>query len=187
MDIRAYDGYMETLRRWNARINLVAKGSLAGMRARHFEDSLALLPFLSGASNIFDIGSGAGFPGMVLAIAGADVRALVESDSQKCAFLEEIKRGYGLSLEIINDRVENLDRKAGVITGRAFAPLARFIKTCRNIMAPKTKMILLKGQSAKDEIREASRDWSFRHALYPKSGGFVLEITDIKPNQINKL
>jgi 16S rRNA (guanine527-N7)-methyltransferase len=181
MDIGAYGRYMEALRKWNGKINLVSKDSLDDMRERHFEDSLALLPFLSEAKNIFDVGSGAGFPGMALAIAGADVAAAVESDARKCAFLNEIKRLYSLKTEIINDRVENIGLKAGAITGRAFAPLEKFLGLCRGITTPDTKMILLKGHGAEDEIKRAKNNWSFRHALYPKKDGFVLEVWNIKP------
>jgi 16S rRNA (guanine527-N7)-methyltransferase len=181
MDISAYGRYMEALERWNAKINLVAKGSISKMRERHFEDSLALLPFAKEYKNIFDIGSGAGFPGMVLAIAGADVAALVESDAQKCAFLEEIKRRYGLGVKIINNRVEKLEGKAGTITGRAFAPLGKFLTLCRKIIGPETKMLLLKGRSANEEIRDALADWTFQYSLHPKKEGFVLEIRNIKP------
>jgi len=192
-----FNKYIDALRIWNERINLVAPGTMEEAWERHFEDSLSLIPFLgeygfrTGSGWIADVGSGAGFPGMVLAIAGADVRICVESDSRKCAFLNEVKRIYGLDrLKIANERVEDMqipDSDKGpiyegvpIITGRAFAPLDRFIKMCRGIIGSNTKMILLKGADAQIEIDKALQQYDFEFAIYPKKIGNIIIIESIR-------
>jgi len=167
--------YVELLSRWNEAINLAKPG---GGDERHFGDSLALLPYVD--EDAMDVGSGAGFPGMVLAIAGAPVRALVESDGRKCVFLEEVRRLYGLDVEIINDRVENLQRKMPIITGRAFAPLERFFSLTRGVADGSTKYVLLKGERVKDEIKEARKSFRFEYDIKKKPGGVILIAAEVE-------
>jgi 16S rRNA (guanine527-N7)-methyltransferase len=128
---------------------------------------------------IFDIGSGAGFPGMALSIAGAKNMTLVESDARKCAFLEEAKRVCNSDAAIINDRVENLDATADIIIGRAFAPLDKFLHLCRKMIYGRTTMYLLKGNNIKEEIAAAKKNWNFDYILYEKPGGFIVKIFNI--------
>jgi 16S rRNA (guanine527-N7)-methyltransferase len=222
-----FEKYISLLLKWQRKINLVGEASLPELWRRHFEDSLCLYEFLSGANGagarsnnrgaagecgsgggcsgaggndcgaairggneaggggdgkILDIGSGAGFPGMVLAIAGIKNISLVEADGRKCAFLDEVRRAYGADVEILNLRAEDI--KAGdisVITGRAFAPLEKFLHLCRGIISDSTAMYLLKGESVKTEIEVARKKWSFDSKSIPKPGGFVLEMKNIKP------
>ena len=168
--------YMEVLARWNKAINLA---KLECANSRHFDDSLALLPYID--ADTMDVGSGAGFPGMVLAIAGAKIETLVESDSRKCMFLEEVKRLYGLDIEIINDRVENLMRRMPIITGRAFAPLTRFFSLTRGVADISTKYVLLKGDKVEDEIAQAQKSFRFEYEIIKKPGGVILIAAEVEP------
>ncbi|MDR1009222.1 MAG: 16S rRNA (guanine(527)-N(7))-methyltransferase RsmG [Rickettsiales bacterium] len=181
--------YIKLLAKWARVLNLVAEGE--DLKQRHFADSMALMPYLGGGDScadvggngreeITDVGSGAGFPGMVLAIAGLPVVRLVEADSRKYAFLEEVKRAYGLDVEIVNARVESITGfAASVITARAFAPLGRLFELCGGICLPGTRFVLLKGVGVEAEIAEASARWRFEHSIHKKPGGFVLECHNV--------
>src|SRR5271154_6481023 len=123
---------------WNERMNLVSAGSLAEFWPRHALDSAQLLGIAPAARTWVDIGAGAGFPGLVLAIllkgeAGAKVH-LVESVAKKCRFLEAVVEALGLPADVHNDRAENLSLKAEVVTARAVAPLARLLSFARPYM-----------------------------------------------------
>jgi len=168
--------YVEVLERWNKAINLAKLGRTD---VRHFDDSLALLPYID--SDTMDVGSGAGFPGMVLAIAGAPVKVLVEADSRKCMFLEEVRRIYNPDVEIINERVEGLTRKMPIITGRAFAPLDRFFGLTRGVTDTASKYVLLKGDKVEDEIKEAKKFFRFEYDIVKKPGGVILIAGGVEP------
>ena len=118
--LRRYDAL---LRRWQKAINLVSADSLTDAWRRHFWDSAQLLPLIpAGTRSLLDVGSGAGFPGLVLAILGVEGVTLVESDGRKCAFLREVARETGTRVTILADRLERLaDRiqPPDIITARA--------------------------------------------------------------------
>src|SRR5437660_9171448 len=115
------DAYAELLRRWSPRINLVAASTLDDLWRRHFLDSAQLLPLIPAAArNLVDLGSGAGFPGLVLAILGVPGVELVEADARKCAFLREAARTAGATVRIHQARIDSLPARAfDVITARA--------------------------------------------------------------------
>ncbi|MDR1477279.1 MAG: 16S rRNA (guanine(527)-N(7))-methyltransferase RsmG [Rickettsiales bacterium] len=186
-DKKEFEKYAALLEKWQGAVNLIGSKTREEIWTRHIEDSLSLLDFINGADRagggrIFDIGSGGGFPGMVLAIAGVRGMTLVESDTRKCAFLEEAKRTYGLDVEITNQRVESMrvEGGAGRIVGRAFAPLERFFNLCDGLIGEKTVMYLLKGERVGEEIETAKKNWDFEYTLYDKTGGHILEARNIK-------
>src|SRR5690606_34129867 len=124
--------YADCLQRWAPAINLIARSTLPDLWRRHFLDSLQLLPLIraeAGANpRIVDLGSGAGFPGMVLAIAGAGEVHLVEADAKKATFLREVARRTGASVTLHNCRIEALAPLAAeVATARALAPAERLL------------------------------------------------------------
>ena len=198
-DKKIFTKYEELLQKWQKAINLVSPNTLNNVWERHLEDSLYLYDFIKDKENIFDIGSGAGFPAMVLAIAGKDEKdfpkiTLVEADERKCFFLQEIKRAYNLTddrVKIKNIRIENLENPAdsmipsgnnfiNCITGRAFAPLETFFDLCKNIINNKTEMILLKGDNYQEEISKAEKNWCFKYSVYKKKNGVIIRINNIK-------
>ncbi len=175
--------YMDILLKWQKSINLISNNSIPNLWERHFEDSLYLYDYLKNEKNIFDIGSGAGFPGMVLSIAGIKNITFIESDKRKCLFLNEIKRNYNLDVNIINDRVENISYKdENCIIGRAFASVNNFITLCFGIVNKNTKMFLLKGNNVINEIEEAKQSYYFDYDLYKKPDGFILKLSNISKN-----
>lgn len=199
----SFGKYEELLKKWQKTINLVSPKTLSNLWERHFADSLYLYDFIKDKDLIIDIGSGAGFPAMVLAIVGSNEKnfpkiVMIEADERKCFFLQEIKRAYNLKdtqVEIKNIRVENLNKdieekgnsdyeqKAKYITGRAFAPLDKFLDLCKTIIDSNTEMYLLKGDNIQEEIKEAKNHWDFQTSIYKKDNGTVTKVWDIKKNR----
>jgi 16S rRNA (guanine527-N7)-methyltransferase len=159
------------LRQWQKAVNLVAPRTLDHIWHRHFADSAqaaALIP--AQGRKIADLGSGGGFPGLVLAVLLANQPErqiyLVESDGRKAAFLRETARRLEISVEILSTRIEcnaTVSRLVGVdtVTARAFAPLSRLFKLAAPLFAAETVGVFLKGESVAREIDEARAHWSF--------------------------
>lgn len=174
--------YAALLTEWNQKINLVSPNTIAELWQRHIEDSAQISGFLPAQSTaIFDIGSGAGLPGLVASILGHTLH-LVESDQKKAIFLAEAARVCGVKPTIHNKRVEELSAQAEVIIARAFAPLGELFALTKSIAAPGTKYVLLKGENVASEILEAQRGWQFAHAMHPsRTGpGYILVIDHVK-------
>jgi 16S rRNA (guanine527-N7)-methyltransferase len=144
---------------------------------RHFADSAQLWRFRpENARTWLDIGSGAGFPGLVLAILGAETSAthhiLVESDARKAAFLREVVRTTGITVDILCMRIENSETRANVkavdcLTARALAPLPRLFEMAAPYFTSSTLGLFLKGRDVAAEIEQAARGWQFDYELKP--------------------
>jgi 16S rRNA (guanine527-N7)-methyltransferase len=159
------EDFQARLADWNRRINLVSDASLAEFWPRHAFDSAQLLPLAPSARTWVDIGAGAGFPGLVLAILlrqtpGAAVH-LVESQAKKCGFLAEIVAALALPAQVHNARAEALSLAADVVTARAVAPLTRLLGFARPCLAQGAIGLFPKGQGAAAEIAEARKAWRF--------------------------
>ena len=151
--------YADLLTRWQARVNLVGRRSLDDLWRRHFLDSAQLLPLIPANSRcLVDLGSGAGFPGLVLAILGATGVHLIESDQKKCAFLREVSRQTTADARIVDRRIEAVTGlSADVVTARAVAPLARLLQLARPFVRPDTVLLFPKGQDVGTELTEATK------------------------------
>lgn len=185
-----FDRYLEALRHWQKSINLVGPNTLADPWRRHFLDSAQLLAHLPvGTETLVDIGSGAGFPGMVLAMLAAQSPGmqvqLIESDQRKCAFINEIKRLLSISAIVHNVRAEAYPGPMGdVVTARACAPLRRLLPWAAAVLRPGGRCLFLKGESVHDELTLARKDWTMQTQLHPSrsdSSGAILEVTDLAP------
>ena len=181
--------YLGLVREWSERMNLVAKSTLADLESRHWDDSAQLAEFIEGDPFIIDLGSGAGFPGVVLAILGFRV-ICVESIAKKANFLIEVKNRLGLdNLTVWNDRIENkmpeiqrTARREGslgraiIFTARAFASLDKILSLTKSVK--NAEYLLLKGRTVEDEIAQARRKFRFDYKLTPSKfgDGFVVEI-----------
>ncbi len=150
--------YAGLLEKWNRRINLVGRESVGDLWRRHFVDSAQLLALLPTAPEgrsliIADIGSGAGFPGLVLAILGAGKLHLIESDQKKCAFLREAARETATEVEIHAERIEAVaGLEADVVTARALAPLGKLLDYAAPLLRPGGRALFLKGRGAEEEL-----------------------------------
>lgn len=156
--------YERLLRKWNPRINLVAPDSLSHVGERHFRDSMQLLSFApEGWKAWVDLGSGGGFPGMVVAIANPDKEViLIEADSRKAGFLRTVARETGVDPRIIVERIETVPPLAAdVVSARALAPLPRLLAYVNRHLAPDGVALLPKGRNASQEIETALADWRF--------------------------
>jgi len=168
--------YAELLTEWQARHNLVSAATLAHVWDRHFADSAQLLSLAPEAKVWLDLGAGAGFPGVVIAILQANHATfcmhLVESTGKKCAFLAEVVGATSAPVEIHCMRIEELSRSAtslrpGIVTARALAPLPRLLDLAAPWFAPGVRGLFLKGRGAAKEIEAASRDFTFSVRLHP--------------------
>lgn len=161
--------HADLLKRWQNRVNLVGAASLGDVWRRHFLDSAQIFPLLPpGALTLLDVGSGAGFPGLVLAILGVPEVHLIEADRKKCAFLREAARLAGARVHIHAARVEDLSPwLVDVITGRAVAPLERLLDLVSAFLSPTTCCIFSKGASVDAELAEARLRWRMDAKQFP--------------------
>jgi 16S rRNA (guanine527-N7)-methyltransferase len=229
--------YAALLRQWQKAVNLVAPSTLDAVWHRHFADSAQILRLApEGARSWVDLGSGAGFPGLVIAILLADrgpqsspspLRGgdrggdkaeiaplkrpptpspspqgggesvsstgsrvtLIESDSRKCAFLREVVRRTGITVEILSTRIELAATQAKldspeVVSARALAPLDRLLGLAAPLFTPATVGVFLKGRDAAAEIETAAKAWTFAVEMVPsitEATGRVVVIRDLQP------
>ena len=148
---------------WTRRINLVSAADRDAIWDRHVQDSLRLLPFIPpNTTRAIDLGSGAGLPGLVLAIAAAIPFHLVESDRRKAAFLHEAARATQAPVHIHPVRIEACALPpAPLLTARALAPLPRLLHLATPLLAPGGLMLFPKGARAADELEAARTSWTF--------------------------
>ena len=161
--------YAELLRAWNERVNLVGKGTLADLWRRHMLDSAQLFPLVpEGARVLVDLGSGAGFPGLVLAAMGVPVVHLIEADSRKCAFQREAARAMGIAATVHNTRIEAAPLiEADIVTARALATLDQLLDVASRFTNERTICVFPKGRTAQDELTHARKRWTIDASLVP--------------------
>ncbi|MEQ9519334.1 MAG: 16S rRNA (guanine(527)-N(7))-methyltransferase RsmG [Parvibaculum sp.] len=181
--------YESCLVEWQRKINLISAGTLPGIWQRHFWDSAQLAPLVpENARNWVDLGSGAGLPGLVLAlIIGAErpfTVHLVESDQRKSIFLREVIRRTGAPAIVHNARMEAPETIAGIgicdgVSARACAPLDRLLGWAAPYFGPTTVGLFLKGVKAEEELTNARKSWKFEVTRYPSEAdaeGTVLKV-----------
>ena len=148
--------YLELVEKWNRVHNLTAVREPSQMVTLHLLDSLSILPHVSDAQTLLDVGTGAGLPGIPLAIARPEMRVtLLDSSHKKCAFLQQAKTELGLAnVDVVCDRVENWkpQHRYDVVISRAFSDLADFVQQAQHLVAPGGKLIAMKGVYPFDEI-----------------------------------
>ncbi len=176
--------YAALLAQWSARINLVAAATLADPWPRHFLDSAQPPPPPPPtAPGLVDLGSGAGFPGLVLALLGVRGVELIEADARKSAFLREAARITATDVKITTARIESLTRRAvDVVTARGCAPLDRLLPLAERFIGPATLCLFPKGERAGHEVAAARRLWSFedeRRTSQSDQRGVILCVTRV--------
>jgi 16S rRNA (guanine527-N7)-methyltransferase len=174
--IHRLDRYAALLAHWQKSTNLVAPSTLPRLWPRHFADSAQIRDLAPEARLWLDLGSGAGFPGLVVAILQTgqpDFRMhLVESNKKKCAFLAEVARETKAPVDIHAMRIEELAESAhslrpDVVIARALAPLPRLFELVQPFFGPRTRGLFLKGREAEAEIEAAKMTWDFAATLHP--------------------
>jgi 16S rRNA (guanine527-N7)-methyltransferase len=181
--------YADMLLNWNARHNLVSQGSLADLWRRHFWDSAQLVPLIPvTAKTLADLGSGAGFPGLVLTELLRDRIAvtLYEATAKKCAFLTAVADRLRLPVTIENARMEEqAPQSFDVVTARACAPLPVLLGYAQNFQGPNSVCLFLKGQNVGLELTEAHKSWKMKVRQIPSltdPSGVILELTELAPH-----
>ena len=182
--------FVGLLAKWNAAINLVSPASLAEVWTRHVADSAQVLDVAPiRRARWLDMGSGAGFPGIVIALITADTpnpveMTLVESDRRKAAFLSTVSRETGVPMIIQAARIEAVaPQNADTVSARALAPLVRLCSFAERHLAPHGAALFLKGGRYDAEIAEARRTWSFALDVRRSStdpAGVVLIMKDLR-------
>jgi 16S rRNA (guanine527-N7)-methyltransferase len=185
------DRFIDLLGQWQTKTNLVAPSTLPHLWTRHVSDSLQLLELRPAATAWIDLGSGGGFPGIVLACALAERRGavvhLVERNAKKAAFLREairVTEAPGVvHLAEIADIVDRIDFRIDCVTARALAPLNELLGFAEPLVKKGATALLLKGQDVDAELTEATKCWNIRPVLHSSrtgGGGWIVELDRIE-------
>lgn len=167
-----YQIWGDLLEKWNPRINLVAPSTLSDYWHRHAYDSWQIISHISDrVETVIDLGSGAGFPGLAVAIEmksrGRGHVTLVESAGKKVNFLRAVIRALNLPAKVLNERAESLELNSfDLITARAFAPMPRLLSYAHPFWGETTQGLFLKGKGLAHELRDAQKDWAFSHETH---------------------
>ena len=179
--------YADMLEKWQKSINLVSNKTLADKWRRHFYDSAQLISHIQNTEKpikILDLGSGAGFPGLVLSILDAGEVHLVEGVGKKCAFMKQVIQKNGLNAVVHNERIEQMDAfKVDLITSRACADLSKLLDLTLPFMSHETECLFLKGEKYNQEINDVSKKWCFEVKKIPsksEESGMILHLSNIK-------
>lgn len=167
-DLERYRSY---LIEWNEKMNLVGPATLDVFWSRHAWDSAQILPLEPEALTWADLGTGAGLPGIVLAILQKDRPGfhvhLVDSLAKRCRFLTEVVSGLGLPATVHNSRAEDLSLTVDIVTARACAPLSRLMGYAQPYLKRGAMALFLKGQDVASELEDATKLWDFEADVLP--------------------
>jgi 16S rRNA (guanine527-N7)-methyltransferase len=184
--IERLDRYAALVAEWNQKFNLIAESTLPHIWTRHFLDSAQLMLLIpKDARNLADMGSGAGFPGLVLSIMGMPDVHLIESIGKKAEFLRTVIRELNLDAQVHQERIENMHGlRVDVVTARALKPLPELLALAKHLVKKDSTALFLKGQSLEDELTESARSWKFGCKKVPSisdRSGVVLIVRNIQP------
>ncbi|HEC90137.1 MAG TPA: 16S rRNA (guanine(527)-N(7))-methyltransferase RsmG [Alphaproteobacteria bacterium] len=184
--------HVAVLERWRRKMNLVAAKSFEGVWRRHVLDSAQLAALIPpGAENIVDMGSGAGFPGLVLAAVIPARVTLIESNARKCAFLRQAAREMEVEAEIIHGRIEDIAEsrvcEADIVTARALAPLDRLLALAGPLLRGSGKgpgfCLFAKGKTRQEELTIAEKHWKLSVTPTPSlsdPAGAILKVENFE-------
>ena len=184
--LKKINNYCDFLIKYNQKINLISKSSEINIMNRHIEDSAQLIKYIDkNDKTILDIGSGAGFPGIVMELIKNDLDLeftleIVEKSPKKCTYLQELCKYLEIDVAIHNYDVKDLKRKSfDVIASRAFKPMLSFLNILEQSRLNFRKILLLKGENYKLEMNEAKKHWEINCDMYesvtnPNSKVFVI-------------
>ena len=188
--------FSEFLLKWQKSVNLISPNTIPHLWKRHIIDSAQLYPFIPDSARLLlDMGSGAGFPGLILAMVnqhlGGPLKTivLVESDIKKGIFLNEAARVFQLPVRVLNKRMELVKpadlngQKVDVLTARALAPVPVLLKLSQNIRTPETMCLFLKGEQVAAEMKEVSSQSDWEVSSYPSvsdSKGVIIQMRGVQ-------
>lgn len=182
--------YEALLRKWNPAINLVSRSTLDRLWDRHFVDSAQIFDLCSARGRLWaDLGSGGGFPGLVVAILAMERRSdlsvtLIESDQRKAAFLSTVAREVDAKVRVLPERIEAVPGlSADTLSARALAPLVKLLEYAELHLSPGGLALFPKGASHEDEISQALEKWRFSYEVtrsMTDASAVILSIRDIR-------
>ncbi|MDR1983033.1 MAG: 16S rRNA (guanine(527)-N(7))-methyltransferase RsmG [Holosporaceae bacterium] len=174
--------YRNLLLKWQKAINLVSRGTLHDVWMEHILDSLQIAPYIQG-KKVLDVGSGGGFPGMVLAIAGDFSVTCIDSDRKKMIFLAEVARATETKVELLTERIEKLQAdNFDTVCSRGFSELSSLLKITNRFSAAG---VFFKGSKLNKEIEKARLLFDFQYEIYPnkvKDHGEIVVVRSVKNN-----
>ena len=183
------DCYAALLTKWNPAINLVAPSTLDHLWTRHFLDSAQVLEVAPAGNTWVDIGTGGGFPGLVVAILAAELRpelrvTCIESDQRKATFLRTVARDCGIEVKVISKRIEQAEPQcADILSARALASLDKLLGFAERHLSPNGCALFPKGANHAVELQEALEKWTFQADTYASKtdpNATVLSLGDIR-------
>ncbi len=177
--------YISLLQQWNKKINLVSQQGMDQVWKRHVYDSFQLIRYLdSSVKSIADLGSGGGFPGLILALSTDIPVILIESDKRKTIFLREVLRQTKTQATVLCQRIENVNAiSVDVVTARALTSLTQLLKFSKNILNKNGYCLFLKGRSVNLEIEEAQKDWKINYKTFSSqtnADGVIVKINQFE-------
>ena len=176
--------YISLLLHWQKSINLIGSSTVDEIWQRHILDSAQLNQYLRKPGHLFDLGSGAGFPGIIIAIMGHPNVTLIDSNTKKCAFLREASRSLGVEIKIKNVRIEDYKpkKRAKYITSRALAPLDKLLYYSQPLLESGGECIFHKGANFETELTQAKKNWNMtiqKHVSLSGVDGVIVEIAGL--------
>ncbi|MUH05317.1 16S rRNA (guanine(527)-N(7))-methyltransferase RsmG [Commensalibacter sp. ESL0379] len=177
--------YISLLQQWNKKINLVSQQGMDQVWKRHVYDSFQLIRYLdSSVKSIADLGSGGGFPGLILALSTDIPVILIESDMRKTIFLREVLRKTKTQATVLCQRIENVNAiSADVVTARALTSLTQLLEFSKNILNKNGYCLFLKGRSVNLEIEEAQKNWKINYKTFSSqtnADGVIVKINQFE-------
>ena len=194
--IERLDTFVELFQRWQNAVQLVAPSTLSKLWTRHIADSLQLVALAPRAKIWADLGTGGGFPGLIVAIAldektGVAVH-LIESDQRKAAFLREVGRVLHAPIKVYPQRIESVSKQLApgldIVTARALAPMTRLMEFAYPFMKKGAKGLFLKGQYVDNELTEATKSWNIKWTIVPsrtEAKGKIVIVDSVSPHPDN--
>ena len=183
------ESYSSLLVKWQKAKNLVANSTIDDRWRRHFLDSAQLYPLIrrhhpTKPLKILDIGSGAGFPGLVLSIMGLGATTMVEANGRKCTFMKNVARETSAPAIVLNERIESVvPQEFDIVTSRACAKITQLLDWSIPFLGPNSEIWLLKGATAEDELTQATALWNMaveRFDSKTSRDGMILRLSAIK-------
>ena len=176
--------FVHLLLRWQKVFNLVGSSTVVDIWRRHILDSAQIYQFLNPPGCLVDLGSGAGFPGIVLAIMGYPAVKLIEANGKKCAFLRKASHSLDINIEVIQCRIEDhkSTKRAAYITSRALASLEKLLIYSEPLISRQGKCFFMKGANVVPELTKAKKNWNMdvqKHISMSNPRGVVLEIAEL--------
>jgi len=178
--------FVDLLHEWQAKMNLVSKASMAEVWPRHVADSLQLLQLMPQSPQVIaDLGSGAGFPGLIVALAGPHEVHLYESIGKKAGFLRAAISATGARAQVHQMRIEDVARppKVDFVTARALAPLDRLLELALPFLNEGATGLFMKGQDVDEELTKATKSWRITYQKHPSladSRSVILAVTEAR-------